>query len=241
MSTRKPINAKHQTFAEYLTDLKSVYTDVLAQRTALFKKYSAAKQEYENSRKNPRYSEADRVIAHADWLKAKEAYEQAADELDNHRDAEISAIRKSLQEHIDTFYAANPEDIDANTIRLLESGIMTGSEYERLAKANRDNPTMLRIIGNHAHKELDALRKAGKTIDSNSNYAPLVSIDSNIRASTSGEKELDLFESLAKMAHAATRESAAQSPTLWAGAWEEAYSNATSRAAGLPTQPATDE
>lgn len=241
MSTRKPINAKHQTFAEYLTDLEAVYTDVLAQRNELYQKYSAVKQEYENSRKNPKYSEADRVIAHADWLKAKEAYEQAADELDNHRDAEIGAIRKSLQEHIDTFYAANPEDIDANTIRLLESGILTGSEYERLARANRDNITMLRVIGNHATKKLAALREAGETISSNSDYAPLVALENNILSSTTGNKEFEVFDTLATVAHAATRESAAQSPTLWAGAWEEAYSNATSRAADLPTQPTADE
>ena len=241
MSTRKTVNAKHQTFAEYLTDLEAVYTDVLTQRNVLFQKYSAAQQAYEASRKNPEYSDDDQAIALGDWLRAKDAYHQAADELDNRRDAEINTIRKNLQDHIGAFYAADPEDMDANTIRLLESGILTGSEYERLAKANRDNPTMLRIIGNHAHMKLDALRKAGETIDSNSNYAPLVSIDSNIRASTSGEKELELFETLANMAHAATRENAAKHPKLWAGAWESAYADVTARAAGLPTQPAADE
>lgn len=71
------------------------------------------------------------------------------------RDELTEALKKSVQ----AGSTAAPEDIDANGLTLLQSGILRVDELEGLIDRYEDNTTMTRIIGQHckaaAEKERD--------------------------------------------------------------------------------------
>ena len=67
---------------------------------------------------------------------------------------EIAKIRAGLVDALDDKFAADPRKLDAQTLALLESSIMTPHEYDRmLSEAIEDgNTTLARLIGAHAAK-----------------------------------------------------------------------------------------
>lgn len=66
-------------------------------------------------------------------------------------------IRSELEKALADAFAANPEHLDAATLELLKSGIMSADEYNRLmSKATADNnPTMVRVIAKYAKDRAD--------------------------------------------------------------------------------------
>lgn len=66
-------------------------------------------------------------------------------------------IRSELEKALADAFAANPEHLDAATLELLKSGIMSADEYNCLmSKATADNnPTMVRVIAKYAKDRAD--------------------------------------------------------------------------------------
>ena len=60
-----------------------------------------------------------------------------------------NALRRQLEAAIAEKYAANPSDVDPNTLTLLQSGILTPPEYVRLFN-RATSSTMRRLIGKYA-------------------------------------------------------------------------------------------
>ena len=102
----------------------------------------------------------------ADYHEAKNAYDTMRRTLPEQKTAEIAQIRSNLEKAVNDFYAAKPEQLDANVMELLKSGILKPAEYARLMDAadQADNATMVRIIAQYAEnaaanaKDEDAAR-----------------------------------------------------------------------------------
>ena len=104
---------------------------------------------YEYDAKSARYE--------AEYQEAKAEYEKLRREMRDYKADGFKPIRKELESAIADAFAANPEHLDANTMELLKSGIMSADEYNRLmSKATADNnPTMVRVIAKYAKDRAD--------------------------------------------------------------------------------------
>ena len=84
----------------------------------------------------------------AEYQEAKAEYEKLRREMRDYKADGFKPIRKELETAISDAFAANPEHLDAATIELLKSGIMS--------KATADNnPTMVRVIAKYAKDRAD--------------------------------------------------------------------------------------
>lgn len=96
---------------------------------------------------------AFRIVEEKIWP----AFDAARDEL-------TAELKKSVQ----AGSTAAPEDIDANGLTLLQSGILRVDELEALLDRYEDNTTMTRIIGQHckaaAEKERDPEKRLRLTV-----------------------------------------------------------------------------
>lgn len=68
-------------------------------------------------------------------------------------DAKCAELRKELEKAVQKDGLANPDAIDANTVELLKSGVLTVEDFCAIAKKHEGNSTMLRLIGKYALDE----------------------------------------------------------------------------------------
>ena len=70
---------------------------------------------------------------------------------------EINAIRAELVTALGNEYAADPKAVDMNTLALMNSGILTAAEYNRLIDASTaaGNHTMVRLLAQSAKDRAD--------------------------------------------------------------------------------------
>lgn len=139
-----------------------------------FKAYSEAKtafdyaqKQYNNNRKpsgvgvwKTDAAEIARVTKiEADFAKARADLEYVERTLANEAMEKIAEERRKLVADTRTAFLADPSKIDAATMTLIDSGILTASEYEALMdNAERsDNYTMARLIGHAAGKKRNAM------------------------------------------------------------------------------------
>lgn len=101
---------------------------------------------------------------HSKALRAQADYEDALHKMNRATQAlhehnkEIREIRDELKAALAEEYSASPSAIDANTLELLKSGILTPNEYIKLGKqAGADgNYTMQRLISKYANDAAEA-------------------------------------------------------------------------------------
>lgn len=134
---------------------------------AVFEEYAEAEQKLKaaESKRNayPRknglgYEYAARAARYeAEYVEAKAEYEKLRREMRDYKANGFKPIRSELEKALADAFAANPEHLDAATIELLKSGIMSADEYNRLmSKATADNnPTMVRLIAKYAKDRAD--------------------------------------------------------------------------------------
>ena len=150
--------------------------------------------------------------AQADLMEAREAVHRAQGQMVA-RNSEIAAIRRELAAALDAEYAADPTQIDANTITLLQSGILSATEYARMLHNAQEsgNLTMGRIIGKYAGdfaKQLEG--QFGQ--EQKASELRAIALESGINDASS---KLDAFD---VMAEAFQRTS---NNTSMIGCWEE--------------------
>lgn len=95
--------------------------------------------------------------AEADLAEARNAFEQVRRHLFDDKRREINAIRAELEKALGDEYAADPSKVDMNTLALMNSGILTAAEYNRLIdSANAaGNHTMVRLLAQSAKDRAD--------------------------------------------------------------------------------------
>lgn len=94
--------------------------------------------------------------AHADVLAAQEDLKRTRAKMDDTK-RQLEVIRTELSQALADEYSAKPGQVDAATMTLLESGILTSAEYARLMDSAKKsgNTTMQRIIGRFAAREAE--------------------------------------------------------------------------------------
>ena len=134
---------------------------------AVFEEYAEAERKLQAAeskrnaypRKNGLGYEYDAKAARyeAEYVEAKAEYEKLRREMRDYKANGFKPIRSELEKALADAFAANPEHLDAATIELLKSGIMSADEYNRLmSKATADNnPTMVRLIAKYAKDRAD--------------------------------------------------------------------------------------
>ena len=93
----------------------------------------------------------------AEYQEAKAEYEKLRREMRDYKANGLKPIRSELEKALADAFAANPEHLDAATLELLKSGILSADEHNRLIdKATADNnPTMVRLIAKYAKDRAD--------------------------------------------------------------------------------------
>lgn len=102
-------------------------------------------------------AEADMVEAKSRLWKARDAMQAQVETFDR--------IRAELSEALDAHYAADPSALDANTITLMQSGIMKAADYKRFmdTAVSSGNHTMARLISKYAMDAADAEQNSAGT------------------------------------------------------------------------------
>ena len=107
--------------------------------------------------------------AEADLAEARNAFEQMRRHLFDDKRREIAAVRAELEKALGDEYAADPSKVDMNTLALMNSGILTAAEYNRLIDASTaaGNHTMVRLLAQSAS---DMAEKSKSDSDTARNY-----------------------------------------------------------------------
>lgn len=95
--------------------------------------------------------------AEADLAEARNAFDQMRRHLFDDKRREIAAVREELEKAVFDAFAADPKSVDSNTLALMNSGILTAAEYNRLidASAAAGNHTMVRLLAQSAKDRAD--------------------------------------------------------------------------------------
>ena len=95
--------------------------------------------------------------AEADLAEARNAFDQMRRHLFDDKRREIAAVRAELEKAVFDAFAADPKAVDMNTLALMNSGILTAAEYNRLIdSANAaGNHTMVRLLAQSAKDRAD--------------------------------------------------------------------------------------
>ena len=95
--------------------------------------------------------------AEADLAEARNAFDQMRRHLFDDKRREIAAVRAELEKAVFDAFAADPKSVDSNTLALMNSGILTAAEYNRLIdSANAaGNHTMVRLLAQSAKDRAD--------------------------------------------------------------------------------------
>lgn len=110
--------------------------------------------------------------AKAGLLAAKEDFKVEARRIWNEYDAKANAIRTEFLAAVRANGLASPDDVDANALELLKSGVLTPEDMEGFANRFDSNPTMLKLISKYASDAAEKAKTSGKHAD----YMKLVSV-----------------------------------------------------------------
>ena len=95
--------------------------------------------------------------AEADLAEARNAFDQMRRHLFDDKRKEIGSVREELEKAVFDAFAADPKAVDMNTLALMNSGILTAAEYNRLIDASTaaGNHTMVRLLAQSAKDRAD--------------------------------------------------------------------------------------
>lgn len=151
---------KHKDFKGYLNDAKEIYDKARVEYERLQKEWNETQEEYKRIQSEG-LTERGNAIVRGQFMQYEDEYKQGMANLQQSVKTQLAEVRKAMKEHTDDFYRADPNKLDANTLKLLESGIMSSSELLYLANKNRSNVTMIKLIQKYAGEKLTDERAKG--------------------------------------------------------------------------------
>lgn len=185
-----------RTASDFIKALQDIYTESRAAYAALQGKVDAAEAKMNRAREAMSDPGENANIAAAKYDIAKSEYKIATlarygdyrNMIADH-EKRVKELRDQFTAYLDEHYAASPDKLDAATMQLLSSGICKASDLARLADRHADNPTMLRIIGNHAAQ----LKEDKNTTDVDKFIC--LKVKAAAAATKDGSRELAIFDS----------------------------------------------
>lgn len=149
--------SKFNNYAKKLNEIANATFEEYRRAEAALKSAESRSKEYpRRNGADPSYL-AKSARAEADLAEARNAFEQVRRHLFDDKRREIAAVRAELETALGNEYAADPSKVDMNTLALMNSGILTAAEYNRLIdSANAaGNHTMVRLLAQSAKDRAD--------------------------------------------------------------------------------------
>ena len=183
---------RHNNFKGYLDDAKKIYEKARVEYERLQDEWDATQKEYQRIQREG-LTERGITIAKGQYMQYEDEYKQGMANLEQSVKTQLAEIRKAMKEHADEFYRADPSKLDANTMTLLNSGILTTDELIYLAEQNRSNVTMLRMIGARAKENYQKLYEKKGPHDEK-----LAALQLKLNRLGGGEEELGVFDNMSE-------------------------------------------
>lgn len=183
---------RHNNFKGYLDDAKKIYEKARVEYERLQGEWDATQEEYRRIQREG-LTERGIAIARGQYMQYEDEYKQGMANLEQSVKSQLAEVRKAMKEHADEFYRADPSKLDANTMTLLNSGILTTDELIYLAEQNRSNVTMLRMIGARAKENYQKLYEKKGPNDAN-----LAALQLKLNRLGGGEEELGVFDNVSE-------------------------------------------
>ena len=149
--------SKFNNYAKKLNEIANATFEEYRRAEAALKSAESRSKEYpRRNGADPSYL-AKSARAEADLAEARNAFEQVRRHLFDDKRRELAAVRAELETALGNEYAADPQAVDMNTLALMNSGILTAAEYNRLIdSANAaGNHTMVRLLAQSAKDRAD--------------------------------------------------------------------------------------
>lgn len=136
--------------------------------------FRAARQEYEESWDKLQEAKdatgtGDAMARQYAELKCKQAeidFKAAEERIWSEFNRRRAELRTSLEQEIRRGSLANPDAVDPNGMRLLESGTLSVDDYYSFLEKYDDNPTMLRFVAKYANEtanDMDSTQAKDRT------------------------------------------------------------------------------
>ena len=188
-----------RTAADFIAALQDIYNESRAVYDSINANMEKAREKMDRAQEAAKEARgADAVVANAKYEIARGEYFLANGEarpaykrMMNEHDAKVTALREQFAAFLDDHYAASPDKLDSATMQLLNSGICTPSELSRLIDRHKDNPTMLRIVGNYARN----MREEKKRTLTYDDRLICTQVAGAAHAAKDGSRELAIFDS----------------------------------------------
>ena len=194
---------KFNSYARKLDEQAKASFKAYRDAEAAYKAAEAKAKEYPEIRNASTEYTIKRARAQTDLFEATEAYTAARRAFRN-SDTQFSGMRKELEAAINDAYSADPTQLDANTLELLKSGILTSSDYNKLIEQARadNNPTMVRMIGKYAG---DAAAARGEKYGQNDHEAQALRATVYNSKTYTGDDRLEAFDTMVNVYHRCTK------------------------------------
>lgn len=144
---------KKKTFHSFLEALQTIYKEEVANYNAVQNAFSIAEKDYNATMADCTAPEHIKLIARGDFERAKLTFEQGRMKAQDSYNTRVRELRQQMAEFTADVYRATPDRIDQSAMQLLETGIMSADEMDHLANKYRDNPPMMRVIGEYAMRK----------------------------------------------------------------------------------------
>jgi hypothetical protein len=131
-------------FVEHKTRIEALEADVLEKRENVDKR-----KNYGN------VSPGQMAVLNEELMESEQKYRDDIAAAVQEATDKIATMRDNLTADNAAFLAADPGKLDVATMTLLNSGICSSADLERIAAANADNVTVLRLVCREAEKLLD--------------------------------------------------------------------------------------
>lgn len=198
MNRKEEQNMKElKTSADFIAALSDIYCDSRKAYEALQERSDKAKTKMEAAEMEMKSPDCqDRSMAEALFNVAKAEYQLAEStrireyrEMHSGHGIKVAELREKFNDFLSELYSANPDSLDTATMQLLEYGIVKASDMVRLAERHKANPTMLRILGEHARKMRDSRKISYEDRDQ------LAVVIQKALAAADGSREQAIFDS----------------------------------------------
>lgn len=119
-----------------------------------FNEFSESRTVLDKAQEARRFAktEVEKARREADLIEAQEKYNDVMSTWADRGERAFKGLRLELENAIKTASVVDPAQVDGNVLALLDSGICTSTDFERLLKNADGNATMQRLILSHIEK-----------------------------------------------------------------------------------------
>lgn len=225
---------KHLTFTDYLKDLEKTYKVAREQYDGIIDTYKEAEEAYKHTMHSTNKTALDKQEAEVMFKRATEALTIARQAIQNDYRARSQETREALKAHLDEFYDIDASKIDQDALSLIDRGIMSANELNKFAGKYKGNPTMIKLISQHAEK------RAGELDRDTTEYKGFMSLYTHINKNMSnGDRELNAYDSLYALGERCLSDNESVS-TGFAKKYDELATSAYESIEGMLTKPTYD-